>query len=175
MKYSQACYTIILLLLHAVLLNAQSLNNRFLPDDADLSIMSVSEFGDLKIYSLIDNSNKDSITSKNYIANSDTFFEIAVIRRNRRKYYAATAEHSPLDNYVDYRKNVNYEYHIKKGTFKPAFNGFSIPGYTVCIGFSPDFNWNEELQFSKALTEEIRLHLIKALIISGGVDVKSKT
>jgi len=144
------------LCINFIIVNAQSINNKNCTiDESDLI---KSNFDNFSIYKQI-TKGKDSIFSKNFIWDSDNYFDLIAIKINKRKYWIEIIEYSPDDK--KFWKSIVYKFNIKKDRIEFERIGY---GYQGCLGIPVNFNWDKELKYSKLMEKSIFLRLFKEMI-----------
>lgn len=151
----------LLLLFSLLQTHGQSINNKNAPIDRTSLIKSNN--GTIEVYRQIDLSNKDSIVSKNFIADTDNYFDLIVIKLNKKKSCVMIIEYSPKDK--EFKKFTEYEYNNKKDQLIHKRSGIMLPPANSCIGGSSDPHWTDVLGFSTLLSESIYFTLLKELNI----------
>jgi len=151
--------TLLLFLFTFTALTAQSINNKNCALSADQLVKS--SIGNLDIYRQIDDSNKDSIVVHGYVANSDNYFDMVIMRENPRKIICYNMEYSPKQE--DFHKTTYFEYRVKKEVVKEVRTSYLFPGAWSCIGFPVDMTWMDDW-FSKTLTSQTYIILFEEVI-----------
>jgi len=144
------------LCINFIIVNAQSINSKNCTINS--SGLTKSDFDGFSIYKQIWKS-KDSIFSKNFIAERDNYFDLKAIKINKRKYWIEIIEYSPDDK--KFWKSIVYKFNIKKDRIEFERIGYEYQG---CLGIPLNFNWDKELKYSKLINESIFLRLFKEMI-----------
>lgn len=148
---------LLVLLIFCSAVSAQGINNKNCPYDVDNLVKT--NISGIQIHSYVINIFPDSIMLKNYVANSDHYFDSLLVTVNRRKFHIAHIEYSPTDK--DYQKVISYHYIRKHGTIKNKKFYYQFPAHG--IGYPPDNSWLEEY-FSEALTQDLYMMFSKKMI-----------
>lgn len=148
MKHKMKNILPLLLVFFYTLSSAQGSNNKNCPYNIDYMVRS--RIGDIVIYSYIIDIYPDSTICKNYIANSDSYFDSILSEVNGRKMHVANIEYSSTD--MNYQKVFSYDYMVKSRKIKGKKYYSQFPAH--CIGYPKDRDWLEGY-FSKVLTENL--------------------
>ncbi|ALM48203.1 hypothetical protein AMR72_04400 [Flavobacterium psychrophilum] len=150
--------TILLFLcISSIIVNAQSINNK------NCNIQSYnlikSDFEGFTVYKQIKESN-DTLVSKNFIADSENYFDLMAIKINKRKYRIIVIEYSP--KVKTSCKATTYIYNNK--TTNISIERLSYSMKWECIGIPENYDWDKELKYSKLINEAVTVKLFKELL-----------
>lgn len=123
------------------------INNKNCPYNIDNMVRS--EIAGEVVYSYIIDIYPDSTVVKNYVANSENYFDSILAKVNHKKFHIANIEYSPAN--TDYKKVFSYNYIRRQDKFKNNKLYYHFP--THGIGYPKDDGWLEKY-FSGVLTAD---------------------
>jgi hypothetical protein len=142
--------------------NAQVVNNKpFQEDRETIQGKDIQNFkyDGLSIYWVVADSSKDLIKTKNYVQNSDNFFELNLNNWQSDSVNVVVVDYSPKNS--EFKRIINY-------TFLKSNQSLKFENYrqTVVTGISypTDFSWIKELGYHEKLDEEVYRRLVANII-----------
>lgn len=159
----KACITIIGMMLMTIICNAQIVNKAYRSDSDWIRNKNIYNFKskEIEIFWIVTHQSENSIRTKNYIQNSNNYFECSIIDLKSDSCNVIIVEHSPKN--TEFKKIINYSFDKTKLKLN-----FKTQRQTVMPGLSypTDFNWTKELEYNKKLDDDIFTGLVLEILKS---------